>query len=316
MELHNLWTWRINDGSTIFISALAVASIMALWLLNRASNRTSLPPGPRGLPIVGYLPFLSTHLHKSFTELAETYGPIYKLWLGSKMYVVIGSPSLAKQVLDHDVTFSARDPPIAAKIAVYGGNDIAFTSYGPEWKKLRKIFVREVLSIVRLDGSCEVRKQEVERAVKDVYGRRSDKGLDFGKLVFMTVSNTVMRMLFRGEESEMFFAKIKKLSDELTVLVAALNVSDLVPVLARFDLQGIEKRSRKLRWEFDRVLDSVIGERRKVVEDSGGEFKDGKDYLQILLDLNSHGDPASSITDSQLKGLLLVKVVHAYYMTS
>ncbi|CAN0841951.1 Flavonoid 3'-monooxygenase [Linum grandiflorum] len=301
MELHSLLS-----------AALVAASIMALWLLKKVSNNTPLPPGPRGLPIVGYLPFLSTHLHKCFTELAETYGPIYKLRLGSKMNVVIGSPSLAKQVRDQDVTFADRDPTIAAKITTHGGNDIAFIPYGSDWKKLRKTFVRELMSKARLERSYVLRKREVEKAVKDVYLKRG-KALDFGELVFRTVSSTVLSMLWgstvHGEEGEVFISNVKKLAGEQMMLLGAPNISDFIPVLARFDLQGIEKRSRKMQQEFDQILNSVISRRRKLVSDLGGEFRDGKDFLQILLDMNSHGDAALSITDSQLKGILLDSII-------
>ncbi|CAN1186060.1 Flavonoid 3'-monooxygenase [Linum perenne] len=310
MEQHNFWSWWSSDDLKLVVATALVVSCV-LWLLKRA-NKTPLPPGPRGLPIVGYLPFLSTHLHKSCTELAEVYGPIYKLWLGYKMYVVIGSPSLVKQIRDQDETFTARDPSIAAKILTHGGNNNAFTSYGSNWKKLRKVFVRELVSNVRLGASYMLRKQEVERAVKDVYQKRG-KVLDFGQLVFMVITNTVLSMLWgstvHGEEGEMLFSKIKNLADEFLVLLAAPNISDFIPALARFDFQGIEKKSRKVQLEFDRILDSIISERRKLISDLGGEFKDAKDFLQILLDLNSHEDSASAITNSQLKGILIDTVI-------
>ncbi|CAN1333235.1 Labd-13Z-ene-9,15,16-triol synthase, chloroplastic [Linum perenne] len=253
---------------------------MVLWLLKRF-NKATLPPGPRGLPIVGYFPFLSTHLHKSFTELAEVYGPIYKLWLGYKMHVVISSPSLVKQIRDQDETFAARDPSIAAKILTHGVNDVAFKSYGSDWKKwrkLRKVFVHELLSNARLEGSYVLRKKEVERAVKDVYRKRG-KALDFGQLVFMTVSNTILSMLWGctvyGEEGEMFFSKIRNLVDEFTVLQSTPNISDLIPPLARFDLQGIERKTRQAQQSFDQILSSVIDERRKLISDA-------VDFLDLL----------------------------------
>ncbi|CAN0841947.1 3,9-dihydroxypterocarpan 6A-monooxygenase [Linum grandiflorum] len=291
------WWWR--DSLVV-----AAALVVVLWfLLKRASNET-LPPGPRGLPIVGYLPFLSTELHKSFTELGGIYGPVYKLWLGSKMYVVIGSPLLAKTIRDKVVTFTDRDPQIAAKIISYGGSDVAFCSYGPDWRKLRKVFVHELLSSSRLEDSYLLRKKEVERAVKVVYGKRG-KALDFGQLVFMTVSNTVLRMLLGctvhgEEEGEMYFSEIRKLAEEFNVLQSTPNISDLIPLLARFDLQGIERKARKVQQSFDRIVGFIINERRKLVS-----VKETKDFLQILLDLNSNRDAAESITDDQLKGILL-----------
>ncbi|CAN1186065.1 Flavonoid 3'-monooxygenase [Linum perenne] len=296
----------------LVVAGVVVVLIMVLWLLLERANET-LPPGPRGLPIVGYLPFLSTQLHRRFTELAEIYGPVYKLWLGCKMYVVIGSPLLVKQVRDQVVTFTDRDPLIASKIISYGGNDIAFSSYSPDWRKLRKVFVHELVNSARLEGSYMLRKKEVERAVKDVYRKRG-KALDFGQLVFMTVSNTILSMLWGctvyGEEGEMFFSKIRNLVDEFTVLQSTPNISDLIPALARFDLQGIERKTRQAQQSFDQILSSIINERRKLISGWKGEVKETKDFLQIILDLNSSKDAAiSSITDDQLKGILVDTII-------
>ncbi|KAF2298999.1 hypothetical protein GH714_029635 [Hevea brasiliensis] len=174
-----------------------------------------LPPGPKGLPVIGYLPFLGTFLHKKFTELAGKYGSIYKLWLGNKLCIVISSPSLAKEVFrDKDAIFANRDPPTASRIASYGGNDIAWSSYGPEWKKMRKVFVREMLS----------------------------NPVDFGELVFEIIANAINSMLcggtVKGEKWISFVSEFRKLAEELMVLQGKPNVSDLFPVLARFDLQG------------------------------------------------------------------------------
>ncbi|KAJ0802839.1 putative cytochrome P450 [Helianthus annuus] len=89
---------------------------------------TSLPPGPYGLPIVGYLPFLGSNLHERFTEMAHKYGPIFSLQLGSKLYVVVNSTDLVKVVArDQDQTFANRNTPIAASVITYGGSDITFT---------------------------------------------------------------------------------------------------------------------------------------------------------------------------------------------
>ncbi|CAN0841945.1 Flavonoid 3'-monooxygenase [Linum grandiflorum] len=290
---------------------VAAALVAVLWFLRKRPSDEKLPPGPRGLPILGYLPFLGTELHKSFTELGGIYGPVYKLWLGSKMYVVIGSPSLAKTIRDQVVTFTDRDPQIAAKIISYGGSDVAFCSYGPDWRKLRKVFVHELVSSVRLEHSYLLRKKEVENVVNDVC-RKTGKALDFGQLVFMTVSNTVLSMLL-GEGREMFFSEIRSLVDEFNASQSIPNISDFIPMLARFDLQGIERKTRRAQQSFDRIISSVIDERRKVVS-----VKETKDFLQILLDLNSNGDSdaASSITDDQLKGILVDAIIGGTDSTS
>ncbi|KAL7165199.1 hypothetical protein ACSBR2_040973 [Camellia fascicularis] len=112
----------------------------------------ALPPRPRGIPILGSIPFLDTNLHESFSKLAHQYDPIYKLCSG-KNCVMINSPSLAKQVVrDQDTVLSNRDAPVAALISSYGGIDIAWSPYGSHWRNMHKIFVREMLNNSSLDS--------------------------------------------------------------------------------------------------------------------------------------------------------------------
>ena len=126
-----------KHGIVMAILALSLAAFATvLW----KSSRVALPPGPRGLPLLGYLPFLGKDLHREFEKLARVYGPIYRLWLGNKLCVVVSSPALVKEIVrDNDKVFANRDPTISTSIGSYGRNDIAFGSYGPQWKKLRKV---------------------------------------------------------------------------------------------------------------------------------------------------------------------------------
>ncbi|KAK6145711.1 hypothetical protein DH2020_022531 [Rehmannia glutinosa] len=78
--------------------ALLISSALILTLsilcsrikLIKSSSNTNTPPGPRGLPIVGYLPFLRRDLHHQLTELSHQYGPIFKLRLGNKLFDIQG----------------------------------------------------------------------------------------------------------------------------------------------------------------------------------------------------------------------------------
>jgi cytochrome P450 len=315
-----MWSWwwhavdQKHDGSratlTAFLSILAV-----FWFLRAIMKSTKvvplLPPGPRGLPLVGYLPFLGTELHRKFEELAISYGPIYKLWLGKKLCVVVSSPSLVKEVVrDQDRVFANRDPPIAGLVATYGGADIVFAPYGDDWKKLRKIFVREMLSGANLCSSQSLLREEVKKSIRNVY-EKSGSPIDIGELAFLTVINSTINMLWggtlRGEEGAAVGAQFKSVLAELMVLLGKPNVSDFFPVLARFDLQGIERQAKRNSMWIESILDSVIEKRMNMAKEEKEGVEERKDFLQILLEIRDHhGDAAKSISMNQIKALLLV----------
>lgn len=52
--------------------------IVLFTILFKSKNGKKYPPGPIGLPIVGYLPFMTNKPHLKLTELAKTYGPVYR----------------------------------------------------------------------------------------------------------------------------------------------------------------------------------------------------------------------------------------------
>lgn len=134
----NARTLTLEDNPLWLIPlAIALASFLALlpkWLLKirlmgRQTNMVTslLPPGPEGFPLLGYLPYLGPDLHRMFMELAQVYGPIYKLSIGRRLCVIISSPSLVEQVVrDQDIVFANRNPSIASLAFSFGGNDIAF----------------------------------------------------------------------------------------------------------------------------------------------------------------------------------------------
>ncbi|PRQ18062.1 putative cytochrome P450 [Rosa chinensis] len=200
------WGDASNDKDenlrAIFLALLAMmlAIFWFLWSRKKCSKNPipPLPPGPIGLPLLGYLPFLGTKLHREFTELARVYGPIYKLRLGSKLCVAISSPTLLKEMVrDHDTVFANHVPTTAALVGSYGARDIAFAPYGPDWRRLRMVFVSKMLSKTNLDDSYALRREEVHKSIGHIYDRIGIP-IDLGKLAFSTATNNVMRMLWGG----------------------------------------------------------------------------------------------------------------------
>ncbi|KAG7960840.1 hypothetical protein I3843_10G146500 [Carya illinoinensis] len=307
-------------SSTLTVLIGIFAMLWLLWAIQKQRKATipPLPPGLRGLPIVGYLPFIGTELHTKFEQLGGIYGPIYKVWLANKLCIVISSPSLVKEVVrDQDAIFSNRDVNIATLAVTYGGADIAFSPNGPDWKMLRKMFVREMLSPTNLDTTFALRKEEVMNTIKNVYDKKGTP-IDLGEIAFVTVMNAIMNMLWggmlRGEEGAKFGAEFKHIFAELLILLGKPNVLDLFPALASFDLQGIERKAKRISQIIEGVLQYAIDKQIKSLakaKEEGMTQTRQKDFLQVLLELRERNDGAPSMSVTQLKAVLLDIVVAA-----
>ncbi|KAL1466290.1 hypothetical protein MTO96_042841 [Rhipicephalus appendiculatus] len=76
-----------------------------------------LPPGPKGVPLLGYLPFIWKPYHVAFREISEKYGPIIRLQLGIKDVVVLNDDAAIREALSN--------PDL-----LYRPDDIMFTYLG------------------------------------------------------------------------------------------------------------------------------------------------------------------------------------------
>uniref|UniRef100_A0A251VB76 Putative cytochrome P450 n=1 Tax=Helianthus annuus TaxID=4232 RepID=A0A251VB76_HELAN len=165
------WWWEVNneqDELARTILTISVLALVFLWYKCMLLYTTSLPPGPYGLPVVGYLPFLGSNLHERFTEMAHKYDPIFSLQLGRKLYVVVNSTDLVKVVArDQDQTFANRNTPIVASVITYGGSDIGFAHSKTHWRNMRKLLVSNVMSNANLKASQSFRTREVRKMVNE-----------------------------------------------------------------------------------------------------------------------------------------------------
>ncbi|CAL2259550.1 unnamed protein product [Prunus armeniaca] len=302
-----------DEAVFIFLTLLALLFTLFWFLLPWKKSRKPtppMPPGPCGVPLLGYLPFLGPNLHHDFTKLAKTYGPIYKLKLGSKLCFVITSPTLVKQVVrDHDTIFSNRDATVAAQVASYGGIDIAFGTYGPDWRRLRKVFVSHMLSNANIDACYALRKEEVHKSLNYIHGK-AGSAVDLGEVAFLTSINTLKRMIWGGTLQEEKGAtdigvEFRKVVTEIMGLLAKPNVSDFFPVLARFDIQGIRRQQQKAISVTEKIFTSAIEIQMSMppAENEGLQQKPGrKDLLQFLLEHNK--ESATPLTMQELLALL------------
>ncbi|XP_015579428.3 LOW QUALITY PROTEIN: flavonoid 3'-monooxygenase CYP75B137-like [Ricinus communis] len=301
--------------STTRVAATIVAAFLIIfwysWLMNKSKTISPpLPPGPRGLPLVGNLPFVEPEFHRYFAKLSEIYGPIFKLQLGRKTCIVIGSNFLAKQILKgRDAIFANRDPPVVALAATYGGLDIAWRPNSEGWRKLRKVCVREMMSNTTLDACYMLRRRELRKMVKEVY-EKVGSPVNIGEQIFLTILNIILSMLWgealHDKDRKGIGVELQQAVLEIVELLGKPNISDLYAALAKLDLQGIESKINKLRQWFDTIFESVIADHNYVDQ---AKSKISKEFLQFLLEHMKQGDNKSTFSITELKALFMDIIV-------
>ncbi|KAM6588164.1 hypothetical protein CsatA_010769 [Cannabis sativa] len=232
--------------------------------------------------------------------------------MATKLHVVITSPQLVGEVVSQqDKVFANRDVSISAFIYTHGGNNVAFAPYGPKWNNYRKIMVQEMSSTTVLSNLYYFRKEEVRKSVRWLF-KNVNTPIDIGRLAYQISMNNVMRMTIgatlEGDDVvDRDIDQFKKMTEDLMMLVAKLNVSDIFPALKWFDLQGIERDTSKINRAFEVIIENAMAKRKKVMSNPLAVKSTRKDFLQFLMELceNQNTEEEAPITTSEIKGLLM-----------
>ncbi|EFX85499.1 phm, putative ecdysteroid 25-hydroxylase, ecdysone biosynthesis [Daphnia pulex] len=142
-----VWAW-------LSLSSLLLGLLALLWLRFHSQQRNRqllllLPPGPSGLPWLGYLPWIDSRApYETFAELSRRYGRIYSLKLGDMLAVFISDPQLVRQAFSRPV-FSGRAPLYLTHGIMKGHGLIC--AEGESWREHRR-FVMNVMKQLGMAG--------------------------------------------------------------------------------------------------------------------------------------------------------------------
>ncbi|KAK2419768.1 cytochrome P450 82A3 [Trifolium repens] len=240
----------INTTPIALLISLIPLLLFLFGFTKFANSKNKEAPIAKGAwPILGHLPnFSGTQPpHRVLGTLADKYGPIFTIKLGSKHALIINNWEMAKECFTtNDMAVSSRPKLVATEHLAYKGAMFGFAPYGPYWRQLRKIATLEILSNRRVEQAKHVHISEVRTSIKELCDVWSSKKSELGSSNYVLVDmkewfthltfNMVLRMVVgkryfgvetnvEEEEAQRCVQALK----ELMHLFGIITVGDVIP---------------------------------------------------------------------------------------
>ncbi|KAJ4914122.1 hypothetical protein Rs2_08743 [Raphanus sativus] len=301
---------------SLLIPTILITVLITKLLLRLYQSNKNLPPSPRlCFPIIGHLHLLRQPLlHRTLLRLSHSLGPVFSLRLGSRLAVIVSSPAAAEEcfLTKNDIVLANRPRFIMGKYVAYDYTSMVTAPYGDHWRNLRRITALEVFSTHRLNGSAEIRQDEVKRLLQKLHGlsvQRPAK-VELRPLLTDLTLNVITRMMtgkrFSEEdegEKEKISSEFRELVVEILELSAADNPADFLPALRWYDYKGYIKRAKRVGEKMDSLLQGFLDEHRA----NRGRMEFKNTMIAHLLD--SQEKEPHYYNDVTIKGLILMMVI-------
>ncbi|MBA0550252.1 hypothetical protein Golax_017854 [Gossypium laxum] len=289
---------------TILLFSFIITRLVKTLKAKKPSPR--LPPGPWKLPLIGNIHQLVAVSLPHFTlrNLALNHGPLMHLQLGEVSTVVISSPELAEEAMrKNDIIFASRPYQLAPSIISYDCTNIVFSPYGSYWRHLRKICVTELLSAQRVRSFRRVREEMVSNLIKTISSSQGSP-INLSDQIFSLTYRITAAMAFGSKCSEE--EKFKSIITKVTELSTGLTLADFFPSIKAVEvISGIRPKLEKLHGEADRILENIISEHKERRIEGNGSGEDEKDIVDMLLDLQQHGNLDFPLSSNNIKSVIL-----------
>lgn len=190
--LQQIFDMTTMDNYTIGGAAIVLTALIVAHMSSTKRAPAPLPPGPRGLPLVGNVADLpQSQPWLGFAEFEEKYGTsisfrnadyvvftkvtsggITHLSVLGKHIMILNDPKYAVDMLDKkSKIYSDRPQLIMAGDLVGWGAGPALIPFGKTWSEYRKLFAGFMGTRAKVDAFDDILNEETHKFLKSVVGK-------------------------------------------------------------------------------------------------------------------------------------------------
>ncbi|XP_054724535.1 cytochrome P450 18a1-like [Uloborus diversus] len=259
----------------VLVSAFVV--LVSLWYASRKKDRNPLP-GPIGLPIVGYLPFMTTKPYIKFTKLVKRYGPIYSVRLGSRNVVILADFNVTKEAFASDA-FMGRPPDLPFDLSETTKKTGAFLDM--PWKEQRRFSLHMLRDLGFGKTKMEEHLKEEIVELLERMDQLEGKPTKMSNILAPSMSNNIASLLFgkRLKHDDPKRIKLDNMLSDVGKLAGATAWQLFFPFLnnifEKFEIGNTGKLLHALREVRQYVRDELDEHEKTLDHNNIRDFMDG-----------------------------------------
>lgn len=292
----------------IMLIVVSVIILTSVIIANRIKNQSiNLPPGPIGLPIIGYYPFVRSDAYIQMKEYADKYNsPLIQVNLLNEQFIFLNTYEAIKEAFGtKSVKFSGR--PI--KFSLFGfieSNAITYNE-GPDWNLHRKFLFNNLIKQGMGQAKTDQLIQEVGRETMKLIQEKTNTDFDCFDALTVGATNVVTQLLYskKYDLQHHDYLIMKEANEEILQnwlhldSFLAGNVFKLWKAILGNSRRRINHGYRKLTEIFLREVKQRITE---TAEDPGS-MTEHRDYLDAFL--NEYFNETESFSLNKVSDILI-----------
>ncbi|XP_075740978.1 cytochrome P450 2L1-like isoform X2 [Rhipicephalus microplus] len=218
------------SGVTACLAAICVVLVgLRHFLATTTKQEKKLPPGPRGLPILGSLPFIRKPYHVAFKKLSESYGPIIRLRLGCREVVVLNDlESIRTGLSNADVLYRPKD----FLLSYLGVKGIASLN-GEPWQVNRRYCFHVLRNLGFAKKSMEEHIQEEIQCFLNFVASAKGQPMLISQKLAASVANNISALVF-GRRYDLDDPRCQHIEELLSKFLrngSAFSLFDFIPIV-------------------------------------------------------------------------------------